>query len=98
MIGKMEVMQIRRDVSPKRFHLRNDTDDLKGLQQNLKHNFYRYLLQSETCQLESACGEKKGKCTFEKTTMFSSKVHRARRINKDSQSKPHSKLNTNVES
>ena len=34
----------------------------------MEHNFYRYLLKSETCQLEGAYEKKKRKYTFEKTT------------------------------
>ena len=51
MLVKMEVMQI---ASPKHFHLRNDKGDLKGFQTNFETLFYKYLSQSDTCQLESA--------------------------------------------
>ena len=48
MVVKIEVMLIKERGFTKTFHFRNDSGDLKGFQQNLKHYFYKYLSQSDT--------------------------------------------------
>ena len=64
--------------------MRNDKSDLKGFQRNFETLLYKYLSQSDTCQLKSALEKKKSACKFLKnnetslirtiTTMFSSKT------------------------
>ena len=46
MVVKIEVMLIKERGFTETFHFRNDSGDLKGFQQNLKHYFYKYLSQS----------------------------------------------------
>ena len=54
MVVKIEVMQIKETCLTENFHLRNDKGDLKGFQTNFETLLYKYLSQSDTCQLESA--------------------------------------------
>ena len=48
MVVKIEVMLIKERGFTETFHFRNDSGDLKGFQQNLKHYFYKYSSQSNT--------------------------------------------------
>ena len=48
--------------------MRKDKSDLKDFQTNFETLLYKYLSQSDTCQLESAQEKKKAHVNFYKTT------------------------------